>query len=52
LQEALVNMQVGGMAESGRGVARRETLAIARRHCAALDPRPWLAWMLRALTGR
>lgn len=52
LQEALVNMQAGGMAESGRAMARRETLTIARRHTSFLDMRPWLAWLLRIMTGR
>jgi len=47
----LVNMQWGGMARQNLPTARRETLAIARRHC-PVPGLPWLAYLLRRLLGR
>ncbi len=47
-----IHMQLGGLANSSRALARRETYRIARRHGAFLDPRPALAWLLRAMSGR
>jgi glycosyltransferase involved in cell wall biosynthesis len=47
----LVNMAIGGTANSNRALARNETLAIARRHSSL----PWiacLAWALRLLLSR
>jgi len=52
LDEVTTRMQAGGAANSSRALARRETLAIARRYSCALDPRPWCAFLLRCLTGR
>ncbi len=48
----LVNMQLGGMANASRALARRETYRIARNHSHFLDFRPALAFVLRILTGR
>lgn len=47
----LVNMQWGGMARQNLPTARRETLAIARRHC-RVPGLPFLAYALRRLLGR
>ena len=47
----LVNMQWGGMARQNLPTARRETLAIARRHC-RLPGLPWLAYLLRRILHR
>ena len=51
LPTPLVNMQLGGLANSSRALARRETLQIARRH-SRLPILPWLAWLLRTITKR
>ena len=48
----LVHMRLGGVANSSRALARRETYRIARRHCAWYDLRPAIALLGRALTGR
>ncbi|MBT3287507.1 MAG: glycosyltransferase [Victivallales bacterium] len=47
----LVSMQWGGMARQNLPTARRETLAIARRHC-PIPGLPWLAYLLRTLMNR
>ena len=52
LPETLVHMQLGGVANASRALARRETYRIARRHCHFLDFRPALAFVIRTLTGR
>ena len=49
--EPLVNMELGGLANSSRALARQETLDIARRHC-RIPVLPWLAWLARTITGR
>lgn len=51
LSEPLVNMQWGGMARQNLPTARRETLAIARRHC-RIPGLPFLAYVLRRVLGR
>lgn len=51
LAEPLVNMAVGGLANSSRGLARDETLAIARRH-SVVPLLAWLAWLARKLLNR
>lgn len=52
LPEALVHMQLGGVANASRKLARRETYRIARSHSSFFDFRPALAFVLRTLTGR
>lgn len=52
INEILVNMQLGGVADTSRALARKETFDIARRHSGFFDFRPALAWLLRAMTGR
>jgi glycosyltransferase involved in cell wall biosynthesis len=47
----LVNMQWGGAARQNLGTARRETLAIARRHC-RVPGLPHVAYLLRKMLGR
>lgn len=49
--EPLVNMQIGGLAAQRRGVARYETLTVARRYCKLLGL-PEAAFALRTLLGR
>lgn len=51
LPSPLVNMAVGGMANSNRAVARKETLAIARRH-SAFPLLAWWAYAVRVLLNR
>ena len=51
LSQPLVNMQWGGMARQNLPTARRETLAIARRHC-RIPGLPFLAYVLRRMMGR
>lgn len=51
LPDPLVNMEIGGLANRSRSLARRETLAIARRHSRFPAP-AWIAWGVRALVGR
>jgi len=51
LSQPLVNMQWGGMARQNLPTARRETLAIARRHC-RIPGLPFLAYALRRMLGR
>ena len=51
-ERPLVNMQLGGLANSSRALARRETYRIARSHIAWYDLRPLLALLGRTLTGR
>ena len=52
LERPLVHMRLGGLANSSRALARRETYRIARNHCAWYDPRPLVAFLGRAITGR
>lgn len=52
LDDTLVHMQLGGLANVSRSRARLETYRIARSHCAKADPRPAIAWLLRVATGR
>lgn len=52
LDQACIHMQLGGLANASRALARRETYRIARRHGSPWDPRPALAWLLRALSAR
>ncbi len=52
VDEPLVNMRLGGLANSSRALARHETFRIARRHCAWCDPRPLIALLARTLTRR
>lgn len=52
ITEILVNMQLGGVADTSRALARKETFRIARRHSNFFDFRPALAWLLRTMTGR
>ncbi len=51
LSLSLVNMAVGGVANSSRRLARAETLEIARRH-SALPFLAWLGWVARFLLNR
>ena len=51
IRKALVNMELGGYANSNRGAARKETLEIARRYC-RLPIFPEAAYLIRCLTGR
>ncbi|MDD3953083.1 MAG: glycosyltransferase [Lentisphaeria bacterium] len=51
LAEPLVNMEAGGLANSSRKKARLETLTIARNYI-PWCPLPYLAYLLRQLTGR
>ncbi len=51
LSETVVNMQVGGLANTNRSAARGETLEIALRHGRARFL-PWLAYILRCVLGR
>ncbi|MBR0459413.1 MAG: glycosyltransferase [Victivallales bacterium] len=51
LQTPLVNMRLGGLANSSRALARTETLCIAREH-SRLPLLAWTAWLLRLVTGR
>ena len=48
LETPLVNMETGGLANSSRAAARRETLNIARKYsrCPLL---PWTAWLMRTV---
>ena len=47
----LVNMEAGGLANSSRARARNETFKIARLYY-PLSPLPYIAWLMRWLTGR
>ena len=50
-EEPLVSMELGGLANRNRCLARRETRQIACRH--GWDKvTPWLAWGLRSMLGR
>jgi GT2 family glycosyltransferase len=51
IRKALVNMELGGYANSNRGAARKETLEIARRYC-RLPLLPEIACLARRLSGR
>jgi glycosyltransferase involved in cell wall biosynthesis len=51
IDEPLVNMELGGTANRSRAKARRETLQIARKH-GRWWLLPWVAWLMRTLTGR
>jgi hypothetical protein len=51
LDHPLVNMEAGGLANSNRKKARLETLTIARKY-RPWCPLPYLAYLLRQLTGR
>ena len=51
MDDCLVNMEAGGLANSSRAQARNETLRIARMYV-PYSPFPYLAWLLRFLTGR
>lgn len=51
LDEALVNFELGGSANSNRELARREMFAIGKRHC-AIPFLPHLVFALRSLLGR
>ena len=49
--ECLVNMEAGGLANSNRSIARNETVRIARLYY-PFSPLPYIAWLLRFLSGR
>ncbi len=51
IRKALVNMELGGYANSNRGVARRETLQIAKRY-SSIPILPELAYFARVITCR
>jgi glycosyltransferase involved in cell wall biosynthesis len=51
IRQPLVNMQLGGIANSSRARARKETLEIALRH-SGKKLLPYLAFWTRALLGR
>ena len=51
-ERPLVHMKLGGLANSSRALARRETYRIARSHSAWYDLRPLMAFLGRAITGR
>jgi len=50
VKDPQVNMELGGMANSNRDLARNETLEIASNHGSAHLAR--FAWLLRKMTGR
>ena len=50
VEKAQVNMELGGLANSSRELARNETLEIAQRHGAGFLAR--IAWLLRKISGR
>ena len=52
VNEKLINMQAGGLADTGRKCARKETYRIARKNLPWYDFRPETAFLLRMLTGR
>lgn len=52
LEAPMVFMELGGLANSSRKTARRETLEIALRHKAWYDVIPYLAYFLRCCSGR
>ncbi|MFA6816712.1 MAG: glycosyltransferase family 2 protein [Lentisphaeria bacterium] len=52
LSKPMVNMELGGMANSNRASARLETFQIARKYCHPLSPLPRTAFLLRQLSGR
>lgn len=49
--EVVSNMELGGFANSSRKLARYETRVIALRHGRSFML-PWLAWLIRTMTGR
>ncbi len=51
-EPAGVHMQLGGLANSSRALARRETYRAARKHGSFWNPIPALALLLRSLLGR
>lgn len=51
LPASLVNMEMGGLANQSRRLARQETLAVARQY-SRLPILPWMAWAMRTITGR
>lgn len=51
IRRPLVNVRLGGYANSHRAVARKETLKIGLRHCRSALP-PLLAYIARLLSGR
>ena len=50
VKDPQVNMELGGLANSNRDLARNETLEIASKHGAKRLAR--MAWLLRKITGR
>ena len=50
VKDPQVNMELGGLANSNRDLARNETLQIASKHGARRLAR--MAWLLRKITGR
>ena len=50
VKDPQVNMELGGLANSNRDLARNETLEIASKHGARRLAR--MAWLLRKITGR
>ena len=50
VKDPQVNMELGGLANSNRDLARNETLEIASKHGAKRLAR--IAWLLRKITGR
>lgn len=50
VKDAQVNMELGGLANSNRDLARNETLTIASSHGAGFWAR--VAWLIRKITGR
>lgn len=50
VKDAQVNMELGGLANRNRELARNETLAIATKHGAGRLAK--IAWLLRKMTGR
>ncbi|MBR6373553.1 MAG: glycosyltransferase [Victivallales bacterium] len=51
LEKTLVNMEAGGMANSSRELARKETLAIALKH-SRIPLLARIAYLLRKITGK
>ena len=51
LEDILVSMEAGGLANSSRKAARRETLDIALRH-SSMPLLARIAFLLRTVTGR
>ena len=52
LDEPLVFMELGGLANQNRRLSRQETLQIARQHASSWNWLPWLAYAIRWMINR